>query len=84
MADPITLGLLAAGGVGFAASKLFSGGGKRDSASSTLQQTSVPQVADDSAAKRRRRIGRSALIFTDQEDILGEMPSLGRGELIAF
>lgn len=76
------LGGLAGLGAGFAARSFFGRKGT-DSASRTLQTSGVPQVADDSVSKRRRRIGRSALIFTDQNDILGE-PTLGRNELLAI
>lgn len=48
------------------------------------QQQSTPRVADDSGARRRRRIGRNALVLTDQEDILGETATTGRSALTAF
>lgn len=76
------IGAAAGAGLGFSAKKFLSSG--KDSASKTLQTQTTPQVADDSAAKKKRRIGRNALIFTDQEDILGETPSISRNELIAF
>lgn len=69
-------------GLGFAAKAFL--GGKGNSAGRTLQDSNIPQVANEAAAKKTRRIGRAALIFTDQEDILGETPSISRNELIAF
>lgn len=49
-----------------------------------IPQAATPQVADGTAARRRRRIGRNALILTDQEDILGNPVTLGRSALTAF
>ena len=49
-----------------------------------ISQPATPRVADDSVARRRRRIGRNALILTDQEDILGEPTITGRNTLTAF
>ncbi len=63
--------------------KAFSGQ-RKETVQSTLQP-SVPQVSNEAAAqKRKRRIGRSALIATEQEDILGDPPTLGRNVLTAI
>ena len=78
---------LAIGVGGFFAKKaigsLFSKS-KSDSSSKTVESVAAPSVADDTAAaKKRRLIGRSALVKSQQDDILGG-PSIGRNELTAI
>ncbi len=74
-------------GAGFSIFKgiksLTSGGGSRESQPQPFSQRPTPQVAASSAARKRRRIGRNALILSDQEDILGEPAVLGRSQLTA-
>lgn len=75
-------------GAGFSIFKgvrsLFSSRSSQPSRQGTPQAGPAPRVADDSVARRRRRIGRNALILSDQEDILGNPTTLGRSQLTAF
>lgn len=63
---------------------LTSSRANQPSAQGVPPAAATPQVADDTAARKRRRIGRNALIFTEQEDILGNPTITGRNRLIAF
>ena len=62
---------------------LFSSKSSQASAQGTPQQAiPTPQIADATVSrKKRRRIGRNALIQTDQEDILGNPTTTSRSFL---
>lgn len=83
MADPITAGLII-GSLGLAGGTFFASRSSRGGGAASVTPSAVPQVADDSGAKKRQRVGRNALILSNQEDILGGEASTSRNVLTAI
>jgi len=83
MGDPITTGLII-GGLGLAGGTFLASRSSKDGGAASVTPSVPPSVADDSVSKRKRRIGRNALILSNQEDILGGEASTSRNVLTAI